>query len=374
MRVISQTALRPHVLQLPAQTLAAKYRTLAERMLNANGVTWGASSRERARAVVGWFARFAVHPQTFLHPDGGQLNLDVLPTGETWATYNALFNATSTITRDQAFWYSFFPNGMIMLEKLVGTVAADGTVADNGLLTEYANGKWRIRDFNGWRAPQCTLQCKMAQVILAAVGIPSIDISTTGHDPMAFYEIETGKWLYIDPTFGEMQTLLDSYQTPLDLLETSLSGYSTSIIGEKLPGADYIPVGYFTSPNVTPGGMAFMTIHTAPQWAGGLTDRAPYRFGNLPSQSAANDRVGTAASLMPELGVGIVSLERIGRTAEVRLRSNWLAHTAFQRSVDGGGTWSACTAIDYVAEEFGEVRYRSVDPDGFAGTPAIITV
>lgn len=303
MRVISQTALRPHVLQLPAQTLAAKYRTLAERMLNANGVTWGASSRERARAVVGWFARFAVHPQTFLHPDGGQLNLDVLPTGETWATYNALFNATSTITRDQAFWYSFFPNGMIMLEKLVGTVAADGTVADNGLLTEYANGKWRIRDFNGWRAPQCTLQCKMAQVILAAVGIPSIDISTTGHDPMAFYEIETGKWLYIDPTFGEMQTLLDSYQTPLDLLETSLSGYSTSIIGEKLPGADYIPVGYFTSPNVTPGGMAFMTIHTAPQWAGGLTDRAPYRFGNLPSQSAANDRVGTAASLMPELGV-----------------------------------------------------------------------
>ncbi len=372
MRVLSQAAMRPHVLQFPALSLAAKYRPLAERILNANGATWGASSRARARAVVGWFARFAVHPQAFLHPDGGQLNLDVLPTGETWATFNALFNQPAIIDRDQAFWYSFFPNGMTMLEKLVGTVAANGAVSDDGLLTEYASGKWRIRNFAAWRAPQCTLQCKMAQVILASMGILSFDISTVGHDPMAFYDIEAGKWFYIDPTFGEMQTLMGRHQTPLDLLEASTAGYSQTIMGEKLPGADYIPVGYFTSPNVTPGGMNMMTIHAAPQWAGGLTDRTPYRFGDLASQSV-NDRIGTAAELLPELGVGIAGFERIGRTVEVRLRSNWPGHASFQRSNDAGKTWAACPAIDYVAHEFGEVRYRSIDADGFAGTPAIVS-
>lgn len=373
MRVITQCSIRPFVLQLPSLSLAAKVRPFAAKVLAWAGVDAAASSRDRARAVVGWFAAHAVHPQAFLHPDGTTANTDVLPTGETWATFNALFNASATIDRDQAFWYALFPNGISMLEKLIGTISADGTVSDNGMLTEYAPGQWRIRDFADYRAPQCTLQCKMAQVVLAAIGIPSFDISTVGHDPMAFYEIETASWVYIDPTFGEMLTLIGQDMTPLDLLEANLNGYASSIASDKLPGAAYIPVGYYTSPAYPDGGMSVMTIHTAPQWAGGLSDRRPYSFGDLPSQSAANDVPGTVDQLMPELGVGVAGLKRSRQTVEVRLASSWPAHATFERSDDAGATWAACSSIDYRPFESGQAQYRSIDADGFAGCPAGIS-
>lgn len=365
MRIINQTDIKPHVLQLPELSLASKVKSLAAKILASGGANQLSTTVDKARAIVGWFAANAVHPQAFLHPDGTTLNTSVLPSGETWATFNAAFNTTAAIDRDQAYWYSMFPNGIAMLEKLVGTIANDGTVSDNGLLTEYQTGKWRIRGFDTWRAPQCTLQCKMAQVVLASVGIQSIDISTVGHDPMAFYDDFSKKWLYIDPTFGEMQTLMGNRLSPLDLLESSLSGYSQSIIGEKLPGADYIPVGYFTSPNVTPGGMSFMTIHTAPQWAGGLSDRAPYRFGNLPSQSATNDRVGSISKILPEIGCGTTSALSNNYVCEIKLRSNIQNFSSFQRSFDRGLTWAACTSVDYVNPGSGDVYYRSVDTNGF---------
>jgi hypothetical protein len=374
MRVISQASARPHVLKFPSTALAAKFRPVAERMLAWAGVSWNAPSLARARAVVGWFAAHAVHPQAFLHPDGTTANVGVLPEGETWATFNALFNQGATITRDQAHWYALFPNGVTMLERLIGAVAPDGTITDNGMLTEHESGKWRIRNFANYRAPQCTLQCKMAQVILASIGIPSVDISTVGHDPMAFYEIETGRWLYIDPTFGEMLKLGDRYLTPLDLLMASSNGQNESIVGEKLPGADYLVVGYFTSPAYSVGGMSHMTVHTAPQWAGGLSDRAAYRFGALPGQSAANDRVGTVDDLMPVLGAAVAGLERVGGTVEIRLRSSWPRHASFERSIDGGVTWSACSAIDHAPAGAGELRYRSADPEPLFGTPAVINL
>ncbi len=370
MRVISQAAIRPHVLQLPPVALAARFRPLAAKMLAWAGVAVTAPARARARAVVGWFAAHAIHPQAFLHPDGSTGNVSVLPAGETWATFNAAFYTVPAQDRDQAYWYSLFPNGLTMLAKLVGTTGADGVSADDGMLTEYEPGKWRIRSFADYRAPQCTLQCKMAQVVLAAIGIPSVDISTIGHDPMSFYDIEAGRWTYIDPTFGEMLTIVGRDQTTLDLLEASLSGYSAAVLSDKLPGADYIPVGYFTSPNLLPGGMVKMTVHTAPQWAGGLSQRSPYRFGDLPSQSDEGDRRGTVAQIMPQLGVAIAGLERSGQTIQIRLRSSWPSHAGYQRSVDGGVTWQDVGATDYRAVDSAEVAYRSVDTDGFAGTIA----
>lgn len=374
MRVISQASMRPHVLRFPSLTLAERFRPVAERMLNWAEVAWGDPSMDRARAVVGWFAAHAVHPQAFLHPNGTSENLGVLPVSETWTTFNTEFNAAPTIARDQAYWYALFPNGITMLERLIGTVASDGAVTDNGMLTETSPGTWRIRNFADFRAPQCTLQCKMAQVILASMGIPAIDISTVGHDPMMFYEIETGRWHYIDPTFGEMLAVDGECQNPLDLLQLSLAGNVSGITSVKLPGAEYIPVGYFSSPTYPSGGMSLMTLHTAPQWAGGLSDRAPYRFGGLPSQSAANDRVGTIAELMPEMGVGVAGLTRTEGAVEVRLRSNWLGHTGFQRSTDDGTTWAACSAIDYPALSAAQARYRSVDVSGLAGMPAIVAL
>lgn len=374
MHVLSQASMRPYVLRFPSFALAARFRLVAERMLIWGGTGSNGSSIDRARAIVGWFAAHAVHPQQFLHPDGTGENVGVLPNGETWATFNAEFNTAPTIARDQAYWYALFPNGVTMLERLIGTVSSNGTVTDNGMLTEAGPGTWRIRNFTNFRAPQCTLQCKMVQVILAAIGIPAVDISTVGHDPMMFYEIETGRWHYIDPTFGEMLTVDGQYQNPLDLLQASLAGTTGTITSSKLPGADYIPVGYFNSPTYPVGGMSLMTIHTAPQWAGGLSDRTPYRFGDLPSQSTANDRVGSIAELMPELGVGIAGLAHNGSAVEVRLRSNWPGHVGFQRSTDGGATWAACTAIDYPPLDAAEVRYRSLDAEAMAGTLAIVAL
>lgn len=373
MRVQSQASIRSHVLQLPAASLAARFRPFAAKVLAWAGVDPTAPARARARAVVGWFAANAVHPQAFLHPAGTTKNLGVLPDGETWASFNAAFYTDAAQARDQAYWYSLFPNGVSMLQKLIGTTAADGTVADDGMLTEYAPGQWRIRNFANFRAPQCTLQCKMAQVVLAAMGIPSVDISTVGHDPMCFYDIEAGRWSYIDPTFGEMLTVVGRDQSPLDLLQASLSGYSSAVVSDKLPGADYIPVGYFTSPNLAPGGMSFMTVHTAPQWAGGLSARAPYRFGDLPSQSAANDRAGTMAQIMPELGVGISGLVQTAQTTQVRLRSIWPGHVRFHRRKADAVDWSVCSDTDFVARESGDYLYRSVDVDGLAGTIAAIS-
>ena len=227
-----------------------------------------------------------------------------------------------------------------------------------------------MRNFADFRSVQCTLQCKMAQVVLAAIGIQSIDISTVGHDPMAYYDIEARRWFYIDPTYGEMQTVFGRYQTPLDLLNLSLNDQTAAIIGEKLPGADYLAESYFTDSQVPhPDGMSLMTFHTAPQWAGGLSARDPYRFGSLPSQSV-NDRSGTIAELLPELGAGFAGIERRGETFEARLRSNWPAHAAFERSEDAGATWAPCQATDYFQRETGEYWYRSVDAEGFAGSLA----
>lgn len=373
MRVISQAAMRQHVLQLPDVALAAKFAPFAAKVLAWADVEATAPSRERARAIVGWMSAHAIHPQDLLHPNGTTLNLDALPPGETWASFNVLFNAPATVDRDQAYWYALFPNGISMLQKLIGTVAANGGVSDDGMLTEYEPGKWRIRDFASFRAPQCTLQCKMAQVLLAAIGIPSVDISTVGHDPMAFYDIEAARWSYIDPTFGEMLTVLDEDLTALDLISLSLAGETGTITSSKLPGADYIPLGYFTSPNTPAGGMSSMTVHTAPQWAGGLSSRAPYRFGDLPGQGSTEELSGTASQIMPTLGLGIAGIEQAGLEIEVRPRSNWPGHVDFQHSSDGGATWEPCSTIDYFAVESSEIRYRSIDANGFAGTIAIVS-
>lgn len=371
MRVLSQASLRSHVLQLPALSLAARYRPFAAKVLAWAGVLPTDPARARARAVVGWFAAHAIHPQSFLHPDGTTKNTSALPAGETWASFNATFYTTAAQSRDQAFWYGLFPNGLAMLDKLIGTTAPNGATADDGMLTEYASGQWRIRNFAGFRAPQCTLQCKMAQVVLAAIGIPSVDISTAGHDPMAFYDIEAARWSYIDPTFGEMLTVQGVDQTPLDLLQANLQGLASTIGSDKLPGADYIPVGYYTSPNLTPGGMSFMTVHTAPQWAGGIAARQPYRFGDLPSQ-AAIDQPGAADEIMPTLGVGIASTQLFDSAAQVRLRSNWPAHIQFHRRKVDVVDWTICPDTDFIVRDSGEYLYRSVDADGFAGTVASI--
>ena len=371
MRVSSQASTRSHVLALPQRALAARFIPFAAKVLAWAGVSATAPARDRARAVVGWFAANAVHPQAFLHPNGTTKNTSVLPVGETWATFNALFNQVGITDRDQAYWYALFPNGLSMLDKLIGTTSPGGVTADDGMLTEYEPGKWRIRNFASFRAPQCTLQCKMAQVVLAAIGIPSVDISTVGHDPMAFYDIEAARWSYIDPTFGEMLTVIGRDQTPLDLLQANLSGYGSAIVSDKLPGADYIPVGYYTSPNLAAGGMSWMTVHTVPQWAGGLSARAPYRFGDLPSQSA-NDQSGNIAQIMPQLGVGVAELIQTAQSVQVRLRSNWPGHIQFHRRKVDVVDWTICSATDYVPRDSGDYLYRSVDADGFAGTVAAI--
>lgn len=371
--IIQQTRVRPHVLTLPALSLASKYKALSDKMLAWAGVSTAASALDRARAIVGWFAAHAVHPQPQLHPNGTVENTSVLPVGETWASFNAIFGPTARTDSDTAYWYGLYPNGMTMLEALIGTVSGGGAVTDNGMLTEYATNQWRIRNFTGFRSVQCTLQCKMAQVVLAAQGIHSFDITTVGHDPMATYDPATGRWLYIDPTFGEMQKRNGVYLSPLDLLTISLAGEADTIADEGLPGADYVVQTYFEGARM-PAGMSFMTIHTAPQWNGGVSARVPYRFGSLPFQAGGDDISGTADQIMPELGCGFAGVQTYGQTIEVRLISNWPAHIRFERSLNAGADWGSCGATDYLAPGSGEVRYRSVDALGWSGKQAVVTL
>lgn len=371
MRVTNQAALRPSVMTLPNIALAAKYKTLTNRMLAWAGVSETASSLDRARAIVGWVAHHAVHPSTALHPNGSTPNLGVLPVGQTWATFNTEFDNGTNITRDNNYWFALYPNGMAMVEALVGTVSVGGVVTDNGMLTEYVSGAWRIRNFANYRAVQCTLQCKMAQVLLAAQGILSTDISTNSHDPMVFMESETGRWLYIDPTWGEMQRRNGEYMSPLDLVTQTIAGNATQITGQKLIASGYPTTTFFESPRLATG-MAFMSMYANPQWSGGISSRTPYRFGNVPSQSDSGDISAQASRIMPRLGCAVSGYSKVNKVFEIRLRSNWPNHNGFQRSNNNGVSWAACAATEFVTEGAGQVLFRSEDAGGFSGVPAVI--
>ncbi|WP_294319710.1 hypothetical protein [uncultured Sphingomonas sp.] len=371
MRIVQQSVLRPHLVMAPPFVLAAKYRPLAERIVTGAGVALTAPSRDRARAIVGWVAANAIHPAAALHPDGTTARADVLPEGETWASFNAVFDKADRLASDNAYWYGLYPAGGVMLERLVGTIAADGTIATDGMLVEVAPGKWRIRDFASFRAVQCTLQCKMAQVLLGAIGIPTLDITTVAHDPMAYYDAEQGRWLYIDPTFGEMLTQGGVDLSSLDLISISLAGDADEIVSSVLPGAEWLAERYFKPANVA-AGMSMMVVYVDPQWMGGFQDRRPYRFRGLGPQLVSQPPA-TVSELMPIIGCGFAGVDVNGATIEVRLVSNWPGHTSYQRSLDRGATWTPCGAVDYLREDVADARYRSVDASGFAGAAAILS-
>ncbi|MBO9622438.1 MAG: hypothetical protein J7500_06980 [Sphingomonas sp.] len=372
-QIVSQTRIRSNVYDAPNVALAERLRLFSEDVLAWAGIDSSAPSLERARAIVGWVAAHAVHPDSRLHPASSTAHTDVLPVGETWATFNAEFDNATNIQRDLDYWYALFPDGITMLEKLIGTVDSQGNVADDGMLVRDDTQHWRIRNFQDFRAVQCTLQCKMAQPLLAVQGIPSQDISTVSHDPMIVYIAEEARWIYIDPTFGEVQTLDGELLDPLELVTLSLAGRADEIVGIKLPGADYLDGTYFSGDRL-PAGMSFMTVHTAPHWAGGSTAREPYRFGDLPSQSDYWDVPGTAEQILPQLGCGFAGVRAYGTTVEVRLVGNWPDQVGFERSTDGGATWNSCYSTDYPLQGVGEISYRSVDAMGSAGTSATVTV
>lgn len=373
-KVVQQARIRPHVLTLPPLGSAVKYRPLTEKILTAAGVAPDAPAMERFLAVGGWVAYHAVHPDDVLHPNGHAGSLDVLPPGETWAAFNAEFDNGTTIARDNGYWYGLYPNGFAMLEALVGTVALDGTVADDGMLEEYEENRWRIRNFASFRAVQCTLQCKIAQVLLAAQGGHSVDLTTTHHDPMAVFDPGEGRWIYFDPSMGEMQKRNREYLSPLDLVTISLTGDADEIESEALPFCEDIPLGTYFSGGDAVTGMRFMTVHTSPQWSGGLSARVPYRFGSLPYQGGGDDISGSADQILPELGCGFTGVAIAGAAVEVRLATNWPNHVGYERSLNLGETWAACAAIDYLTPGAGEVRYRSVDALGWSGKEAVVSV
>lgn len=370
MHIVQQTAIRPHKIIFPKFELAAKYRPLAERILSLADVATTAPSRDRARAIVGWVAATAIHPAAALHPNGTTVHTYVLPEGETWSSFNAVFDQTDRLASDNAYWYALYPAGGVMLERLVGAVAEDGTIGSDGMLVEYEPGKWRIRDFASFRAVQCTLQCKIAEVLLGAIGIPTLDITTVAHDPMCYYDAEQGRWLYIDPTFGEMLTLAGVDLSPLDLISISLAGDANKIVSSVLPGAEWLAERYFKPANVE-AGMSLMVMYVDPQWLGGFQDRRPYRFRGLGPQITSQPQAGVT-DLLPVLGCGFTGADINGRTIEVVLVSNWPGHAAYQRSLDLGATWEACVEIDYLRPGQGEVRYRSVDAGGRSGAQAVI--
>ncbi len=344
------------------------------------------SALDTARIVRDWLARTAVHPYPPFHPDGNTANLSVLPPGSRWSDVNALYE--ERLAGDSNYWTQLYLDGPQMLERLLGT---QGEVRDTvgGMMERVSPARYRIRNLDDYRFVLCSYQSQMLIALWAAAGLQGMMVPTLGHDGSAVFIADLGKWVYMDPTYNEDYTLIDSSTplSPLELVTYSSAGYASSLKSRSIGGPSWDREPYIAAmsdPAASyigehPSGFLFIgsQLNNAVSTPFGVQvrhvqmDNAAVASDSFFSNQENFVRVIPSVAF-PDLGVGISGVDGVEDGAMVHLVSSVPGHVHFERR-SGNQPWRECPDVDFVARNSGQVEYRSVDASGASGMTAIIT-
>lgn len=311
------------------------------------------------------------------------------------------------------------PNGFIMLNALFGTINLDTLQRDDdGMLSKIDTGRYRIKDFDSYRAVLCTYQDYIYISLLAAAGLHGMQLATVGHDPAAVFIPEFRKWIYEDPTFNEEYTL-DGNGIPLspfELLFYSVTDDFNRLIPLKTVKPNWDSNIYINNLE------DYMCSYTSRMNNGFLLmgaqqrnditdnpffmrrtvwvaiddlDRSQYRspYGNeedylrvsatvaFPDLGVGFEKLNedeayqsvSATVAFPDLGVGVEKLIEVENGFNVSLKSSFPNHIKFIKKINNGH-WQDCNDIDFLPLDEAVVTYRSKDSENFYGIDAIINI
>lgn len=342
----------------------------------------------RARALRDWVARVAIHPHGPLHPPGSTANLAVLPAGASWARVIQVGTQAERLAADSRFWMLQWPDGIAMLDRLLGTLdTASGRRADDGQLVHVAGSHYRVRDVETYHYVLCSYQSRMLIALWAAAGLHGMMLSTIGHDASGVFIPELGKWVYMDPTFNE-EYALDGVGDPLsppELLAYSAAGLSHLLVKRSIAGPHWSRDRYADArvdPLASyvgqyPGGFTLMgsQLQNAVARPGSPDRHVQIDLPWLASDPTFGDQRLFApvpiSVAFPRLGVQVLDVAPVLTGRLVRLGSTLPYHVRFERRLDGG-PWETVAAANVVPPSAIRVEYRSLDGTGNTGTPAVL--
>lgn len=366
-------------------------RPLALAILTAYGVTTQrlpATADEQLaqiQALRDWVNRTFIHPVAYFHPDGSTVWTEVLPAGATWAQFNATMNGGTRVQDAFNYWSQSQFRSKVMLDKMLGTLQADGTRADDGLMTPQAPGSvfHRIKSLDTYMAPACTFEQTALQGLAASIGYQSALIGTNSHDPSACFIPALGDWVLSDANYNEMPTLNGRPLSPLGLHALALAGRLGEIgyVDYAPPGKAQFPVrstpesryiNHARSMNKLP--WTSLIVHTDNL----LTEANPTRESRVVSTSQNLEAPATTwaqvtpESAFPMLGTGVQSVKQAGGVTVVNLSATWPDAVKYEASFDGAPYTQTSDSRLLLPPGSRVVTVRAVDATGAYGTALVM--
>lgn len=344
------------------------------------------SSLDRVRALRDWVARTAIHPDPELHPNGSTANRSVLPPGKTWGDVNGM---TWKEAADNSYWDGAFYDGYAMLDRLLGELnPSTGTRAENGLMEHVGGARYRIRDVETYHYVLCTYQSIILNALLAADGLHSVRAAIVGHDPVAVFIPELGRWTYEDPTYNE-EYLLDGAGQPLSILELlalSSAGEAGRLHAAKLAGPAfdaepyvagrrYLDAGHPEGMVIAGGQLYGRVAGMRASWAGRYVQIDVPALVGVPAPWSDPRVYGrVSADVAFPLLAPVVSEVRTEDSVQViHLASTYPNHQRFERRL-AGQTWEPVEDVDVLPVGACRVEYRSLDAVGSTSASAVVDV
>lgn len=372
-------------------------RPMLGRILATYGLSAESPKLAIAQALRDHVARIMIHPHPPLHPDGYTANLTSLPPdAPTWAAFNAAMRVGNRINDENQWWGQFGWDAIRRINIQYGTLnVAEKTLADDGMYTEYAPGRWRWRSINTAKSTQCSYQHIVLAAFQAAYGIPATIMSTVGHDGHMAYIPELRQWIYDESTYNEYYSLPDSTRplSPLELHYESLAGRHGTLQVRKRSGPQHDPepyikpipgtdTTYFSGNPGHPRGMTVVGSFLRPGAPDGRTVATQVMTHNFGDGSLASQVFGsssylktTADAVFPDLGVMITRWEVSSAGVSLALESQWpgAGVQRFERRVNGGAWTPLVLPGDTLSNGMGQIEYRAIDSEGFSGATALVS-
>jgi hypothetical protein len=270
-----------------------------------------------------------------------------------------------------------------MLNHLLGTVnLSTFSRNDDGMMIKVAPGRYRIRNYDAYRAVLCSWQQYFFIDLLAAAGLHGMQLRTDGHDPGAVFIPELEKWIWEDPTFNEEFTLdgIGVLLSPVEILLLSVQGDSNRLSPVKSRGPDwdispYIDLSFISFIRVQ-GSLSAMganinnRIIDNSSWKAVDVQFETYKFSTGPF---SNYPTATLEQIFPQLGVKVVETRQVANGYQVKLETSFPNHYTYFRRINNS-EWIECSNIDVIPFTPGIYSYRSVDLQNNHGMDAMINL